>query len=198
MGAFRARFVLPPLLVPVPLRATVRVGLVALLDTVTFPEAAPAAVGVNVTLTGLDAPAAIEAPQVLVDANGPVAETEDTLAAAPPVLVTVTVWAAEVEPTAWLPKDREVGDAASVALPPELVPVPVRLNCTLTGHEPFAAIEDPHVLVCAKSPLAEIDETDAAELVGLETVTVCAQLVEPVVTEPKFSALGATVTPELG
>jgi hypothetical protein len=221
MGAFRARFVLPPLLVPVPLRVTVRVGLVALLDTVTFPEAAPAAVGVNVTLTVQDAPAAIEAPQVLVDANGPVAETEDTLAAAPPVLVTVTVWAAEVEPTAWLPKDRELGDAASVALPPELVPVPDRLtelvtppaltvrvpvrlpvavgvNFTLTVHEPFAAIEDPHVLVCAKSPLAEIDETDAAELVGLETVTVCALLVEPVVTEPKFSALGATVTPELG
>src|ERR1039457_356981 len=132
MGAFRARFVLPPLLVPVPLRATVRVGLVALLDTVTFPEAAPAAVGVNVTLTVQDAPAAIEAPQVLVDANGPVAETEDTLAAAPPVLVTVTVWAAEVEPTAWLPKDREVGDAASVALPPELVPVPDRLTELVT------------------------------------------------------------------
>jgi hypothetical protein len=41
-----------------------------LLDNVTFPEAAPAAVGVNVTLTVQDAPAGIEAPQVLVDANG--------------------------------------------------------------------------------------------------------------------------------
>ncbi len=132
-----------------------------------------------------------------------------------PVLVIVTVWAAVVEPTASLPNATEVGDADSVALPPpELVPVPDRVTAlvtppaltvsvpvrlpaavgakvTLTVHEPFAAIDEPQVLVWLKSPLAEIEETDAAEPVGLETVTVCAALVEPVATEPKFSALGA-------
>ena len=65
-------------------------------------------------------------------------------------------------------------------------------------HEPFAAIDEPQVLVWLKSPLAEIDETDAAEPVGLETVTVCAALVVPVATEPKFSALGLAVTPVAG
>src|ERR1039457_6917223 len=135
MGAFRARFVLPPLLVPVPLRATVRVGLVALLDTVTFPEAAPAAVGVNVTLTVQDAPAAIEAPQVLVDANGPVAEPEDTLALQPEVVRGRDRWRELVPPP-----------ALTVGVPVRL-PVAVGVNFTLTVHEPFAAIEDPHVLV---------------------------------------------------
>jgi hypothetical protein len=223
MGAFRARFVLPPLVVPVPVRGTVSEGLVALLATVRLAEAAPVVVGVKVTLTVQDAPAAIEEPQVLVCANGAPAETDDTLAAALPVLVTVTLLEPEVDPTASLPKDSEVGEAVSVALPPPppLVPVPDRLtvlavppaltvrvpvrapaavgvNVTLTVHEPFAGIDEPHVLVWAKSPLADMDETGAAEPVGLETVTVCALLVVPVVTEPKLSAVGATVTPELG
>lgn len=70
------------------------------------------------------------------------------------------------------------------------------VKVTLTVQDAPAAIEVPHVLVWAKSPLVEIDETDAAELVGLETVS--APLVEPVTTEPKFSALGATDTPEFG
>ena len=78
------------------------------------------------------------------------------------------------------------------------VPVAVGLNVTLTVHEPFAAIDEPQVLVCAKSPVAAIDETDAAEPVGLATVTVCAALVVPVATEPKFSALGVAVTPVAG
>ncbi|HYZ52078.1 MAG TPA: hypothetical protein VE733_01000, partial [Streptosporangiaceae bacterium] len=93
-----------------------------MLATVRFPEAAPAAVGVNVTLTVQDAPAAIEDPQVFVSANGPLAEIDDTLAVALPVLVTVTVLAALVDPTTWLPKDRDAGEAVSVG--PEAVPVP--------------------------------------------------------------------------
>ena len=54
------------------------------------PEAAPPAVGVNVTLTVHEAPAASEVPQVFVCANGAAAETDDRVAAAVPVLVTVT------------------------------------------------------------------------------------------------------------
>ena len=119
---------------------------------------------------------------MLVCANGAPAVIEDTLAAALPVLASVTVCAAEVEPTCSLPKDREVGDAVRVALPPpELVPVPVRLTVlvippaltvsvpvrvpvavglkvTLTVQDAPAAIDEPQLLVCAKSPLAEIDQ----------------------------------------
>ena len=60
---------------------------------------------------------------------------------------------------------------------PERLPVAVGGNVTLTVHEPFAAIDEPQVLVCEKSPVVAIDETDAAEPVGLDTVTVCAALV---------------------
>jgi hypothetical protein len=196
--------------------------LVALLATVRLADAPPAAVGVNVTLTVQEAPAAIEVPQVLVCANGAPAVTEETAAAALPVLVIVTFCAAAVEPTGSLPNATEVGDAVSVALPPlELVPVPDRLtvlvtppaltvrapvrlpvavgaNVTLTVQEPPAAIDEPQLLVWLKSPVAAMDETDAAEPVGLETVTVCALLLDPVATEPKFSAVGLTLTPELG
>ena len=213
----------PPLLVPVPDRATVSDGLLALLATVRLPEAAPAAVGLNVTLAVQDAPAAIELPQVLVSANGAVAVTEETAAAAVPVFLIVTACAAVVDPVASLPKDSEVGVAVRVALPPppEVVPVPVRLtvlvvppaltvrvpaalpavaglNVTLTVQDAPAAIDEPQLLVWAKAPVTAIDETGAAALVGLETVTVCAVLVEPVATEPKLSAVGATLTPELG
>jgi hypothetical protein len=174
-------------------------------------------VGVNVTLTVQDAPTAIEVPQLLVCANGPLAEIDDTLAAALPVLLIVTVWAALVDPTTRLPKDRDAGEALSVG--PEGVPLPVRLTVlvappaltvrvpvrepvavgvkvTLTVQDAPAAIEDPQLLVWAKSPLVVIDETDAAELVVLETDTVCAALVVPTTADPKFSAVGATVTPE--
>jgi hypothetical protein len=74
----------------------------------------------------------------------------------------------------------------------------VGLKVTLTVQEPPAAIELPQVFVSAKLPVVAIDETDAAELVGLETVTLCAALVVPVACEPKFSAVGVTVTPEFG
>jgi hypothetical protein len=87
--------------------------------------------------------------------------------------------------------------ALTVRLPVR-APAAVGENVTLTVHEPFAAIDEPHVLVSAKSPLAEMDETEAAALVGLETVTVCAAVVVPVAAEPKLSALGAAVTPEAG
>jgi hypothetical protein len=196
--------------------------LVALLATVRLADAPPAAVGVNVTLAVQEAPAAIEVPQVLVCANGAPVVTEETVAAALPVLVIVTFCAAVVDPTASLPNATEVGDAVSVALPPpELVPVPDRLtalvtppaltvrvpvrlpvavgaNVTLTVQEPPAAIDEPQVLVWLKSPVAAMDETAAAEPVGLETVTVWALLLDPVATEPKFSAVGLTLTPELG
>ncbi len=74
---------------------------------------------------------------------------------------------------------------------PARLPVAVGADFTLTVHEPFAAMDEPQVLVWVKSPLVAMDETGAAEPVGLETVTVCAALV---VAEPKLSTPGLTVT----
>jgi hypothetical protein len=190
----------------------------ALLVTVRVPVRFPDAVGLNVTLTVQMLPAAT-LEQLLVWLKSPVAATPETAAVVVPELVTVTVFAAEAEPTSVPGKDRLAGAAFSTG--PGAVPVPVRLtvfvtppaltvsvpvrapvavgaNVTLTVHEPPAAIDEPQVFVWAKSPLPEIDDTDAAEPVGLETVTVWAALVEPAATEPKFSAPGATVTPVLG
>src|SRR6202020_636996 len=50
--------------------------------------------------------------------------------------------------------------------------------------DPPAAMEPPQVLVSANGALALTEETVAAVLPGLETVTVCAALVDPVVTLP--------------
>ncbi len=156
--------------------------------------------------------------QLLVSLNGPLAETPDTVAAVVPVLVTVTDSAEVVEPTRVLGKDSPPG--ATVSIGPGNVPVPDRATVvglfaalsvtvrlpvsapatvgeyvTLAVHEPFAAIDDPQVLVSAKSPVAAIDETVTAALVGLETVTVCAEVVVPVKAEPKVSELGSAVKP---
>src|SRR5258708_10935644 len=112
----------------------------------------------------------MEVPQVLVWLNGPLALTEETDTAVLLGLCTVTVWAALVDPTVWLPKDRLDGEAVR-ALPVLLVPVPdsaavsgldgallatdrlplaepvaVGANLTLTVHDPFAAMEVPQVL----------------------------------------------------
>src|ERR1700683_3811957 len=101
-------------LVPVPDRATVS-GLPGALEaTDSVPLAAPLAVGANLTLTVHDPPAAMEAPQVLVWLNGPLALTDDTDAAVLPGFDTVTVCAALVDPTSSLPNetlDRD-GDSA--------------------------------------------------------------------------------------
>ena len=190
--------------------------LLALLVTVSVPVRVPDAVGLNVTFTVQELPAAT-LEQLLVWLKSPVTVTPETLAALVPELVTVTAWAAELEPTSVPAKDRLAGAASSTG--PGAVPVPVRLtvlvtppaltvrvpvrvpvavgaNFTLTVHEPFAAIDEPQVLVWLKSPVAAMDETAAAEPVGLETVTVWAALVVPVTTEPKLSALGLAVTPE--
>jgi hypothetical protein len=190
----------------------------ALLVTVRVPVRAPDAVGLNVTLTVQELPAAT-LEQVFVWLKSPVTLTPETAAALVPELVTVTVLAEELAPTTVPANDRLAGAAFSTG--PGAVPIPVRLtvlvtppaltvrvpvrapvavgaNFTLTVHEPFAAIDEPQVLVWLKSPVAAMDETAAAEPVGLETVTVWAALVVPVTTEPKLSALGLAVTPEAG
>jgi hypothetical protein len=65
--------------------------LLALLATVSDPEAEPEAVGVKVTDAVQEAPAAKLLPQVLVSANGEPADTDEMEAATVPVFFTVTV-----------------------------------------------------------------------------------------------------------
>ena len=108
-------------LVPVPDSATVSGLPGALLATDSVPLAAPLAVGAKVTRTVHDPPAAMEVPQVLVWANGPLTLTEETEAEPLPGFDTVTVCATLVDPTATLPNDRLDGDAdrAVPLLPPQ-------------------------------------------------------------------------------
>jgi hypothetical protein len=87
----------------------------------------------NVTLAVHEDPAANELPQVLVSVNGPVTETPEMLAAALPVLDTVTDCAAVVDPTASLPKESEAGDALSVAFPPLELVVDIVTLLTMSG-----------------------------------------------------------------
>jgi hypothetical protein len=64
---------------------------------------------------------------------------------------------------------------------PLAAPVAVGVNFTLTVQEPLAAMEVPQVLVWLNGPLALTEETEAAVLPGLDTVTVWAVLVDPTV-----------------
>ncbi len=122
-----------------------------------------------------------------------------------PVLVSVTVCAALVVPTVWLAKVSEVTERLAVVV--GAVPVPVRLtvcglpealsvmlkvpvrvpdavgvNVTLMVQLAPAATEPPQVSVSAKSPLAAILPVIVrAALPLLDSVTVCAALVVPVV-----------------
>ena len=214
-GLFKAMLVVE--VMPLPLSPTVSGLLLALLLTVRVPVLV-AAVGVNLTVT-VQEPLTAMLVQLLVWLKAPVTATPETVAAVVPELVTVTVWVAGEEPTRVAGKDRLAGEALSTG--PGAVPVPDRLtvlvtppalivrlpvalpvavgeNVTLTVHEPFAAIDDPQLLVWAKAPLVAMDETDAAALVGLATVTVCAALVVPVTCGPKVSAVGLAFTPVTG
>src|SRR4051794_27539506 len=195
---------------PLPVSAIAVGLLLALLVRVTLPVRVPDDVGLKVTVTVQEASTARD-EQLLVCAKSPLAVTAETVALVVPVLLTVTVCAALVEPTMAPPKDRLDGaadrigpgatpepesgivlvmpDAVTVRLPVR-APVAVGVNLTLTVHEPPAAIEPPHVLVCAKSPVMATPVTGAAAVPELVIVTVWAALVDPVATAPKPSVVG--------
>src|ERR1051326_3179507 len=124
-------FPLPPpppvALVPVPVRVTEAAGLDwPLIVMLKVPDAAPAAVGLNVT----DAvPVPPLAARVRLDGNtvnGPLA-LRLTVADAPPLFVTVMVLAELVWPTFTLPKSSDVGVTVmfAVGFGGDVVPVPV-------------------------------------------------------------------------
>ncbi len=110
-GWFRARLVVE--VTPVPDSATDSGLPGALVATDSAPVWLPPLVGANLTLTVQEPPAAIELPQVLVWLNGPLTLTEETEAALPPGLDTVTDCAALVDPDATSPNARLAGEAVS-------------------------------------------------------------------------------------
>src|SRR5713226_4780622 len=191
--------------VPIPVRLT-DCGLPeALLVMLRVPLRLPDAVGVNVTLMVQFAPAVTELPQLLVWAKSPLAETLVRFSEALPVLESVTDCAALVVPTGWLAKVSEeaerltTGAEAAAPVPvrltdcglpealsamlklPVRVPDAVGVNVTLMLQLAPAATELPQVFVSTKSPLAAILVIVRAALPVLDSVTVCAALVVPVV-----------------
>ena len=90
---------IPGAVVPVPVRATVCGLPVALSVTVIDPLRAPPAVGVKITEMVQFAPAATEAPHVLVWLKSPLATMLVIDKGAVPVFVSVTVCAALEVPT---------------------------------------------------------------------------------------------------
>jgi hypothetical protein len=99
--------------VPVPLRDTVCGEPEALSVIVRLPLRVPPAVGANVTEMVQLAPTATLDPQVLVSAKSPEAAIDVMLRAVVPLLVSVTVWAALVEPVFCAAKVRLVGENAA-------------------------------------------------------------------------------------
>ena len=80
-------------------------------------------------------------------------------------------------------------DRAPVRLPPL-----VGANLTLTVQEPPAAMELPQVLVWLNGPLAPTEVTETALVPGFDTVTACAELVDPAATSPNDRLAGEAVS----
>jgi hypothetical protein len=193
--------------VPVPVRLTVCVAGLALSVMVKVAVSEPARVGVKVTLRVQLAPAVSLEPQLLVWAKSllfvPAMVTPVTLSVVLPVFNSVTVCAALVVLSTWLPNERVVGDRLATAptpVPvsitvcglivalsvmvsaPDLVPGAVGVNVTLTEQVPLAGIgeEDTQVSLSAKSPEATTSVTTSPAAPTLVRVAVCGALVVPI------------------
>jgi hypothetical protein len=186
--------VVVPALAPVPVRPTT-CGLPAALSVIVIvPVCVPVAVGVKVTLIEQFAPAASDAPQVVVSAYWALGTMLVMLRDAVPELVSVTDCAALVVFNAWPAKVRLVGDndtagafgAAPVpvrltvwGLPaalsvmvmvPVCVPLAVGVNLTLIEQFAPAASDAPQVVVseyCALATILLIERDALPELVSV-------------------------------
>lgn len=188
---------------------------------VRVPVRVPLAVGVKVTLIVQLPLTANEAPQLLVWAKSPLVAMLVMVSAAVPLLVSVTVCAAEVVPTFWPAKVRLAGESpAAGAMPVPLklavcglpaalsvtVNVPLRApeavgaKLTLIVQLPPTAKEEPQLFVWVKSPLVAILVMESAAVPLLDKVTVCAALLVPTLWLAKLRltgvrlATGAAVT----
>jgi hypothetical protein len=172
------------------------------------PAVAP---GTKVTLTVHEELPASELPHELASGNAAELESILRLAAAVPLLVTVSVSAALVEPSATEPNACDVGDTVigAVAVPDnEIVCVP-KLVITVTEpvSEPRAvgtkvmlmvqflpaATEDPQVFVWAKFVLAVMSSTVSAAVPLLVSRTDAALLLALTATEPNACDVAESV-----
>ena len=182
---------------PVPERSTVWGLPVALSVTVIVAGRLPIAVGVNVTLMEQLAPAAREAPQVLVSPYGALATMLVMFSAAVPELVNVTlrraggvhILIAEGQ-GGWREADAgcDAGAGESDGLRaascvirdrnrPGWLPAAVGVKVTLMEQLAPAAREAPQVLVWEYGALAAMVVMFSAAVPELVSVTVCAALV---------------------
>jgi hypothetical protein len=213
--------------VAAPVSATVCGEPVALSATERLPVKVPAAVGLNSTETVHVAPAANDVVQVFAeiryeDALVPVSVSEVRVTAAVPVFFTVTVCAADVEPTVVEAKVSAVGDSVTVsaaAVPdpvnvtvcgepvalsaidrlPVSVPAAVGLNSIETVQLALAASDVVHVLAEIRYEEAfvpvSVSEVNANAAVPVFfTVTTCAAEVAPTVVEAKVRVAGVSDT----
>jgi hypothetical protein len=136
-------------LVPVPVRVTVCGLPVALSEMVTVAVRLPTAAGVKITLIVQLPCTASELPQVDVsgksEALAPVTAMLLKFKVALPLLVMVTVWAAALVPTDWLPKVRMLAERPTAADKPVPVkftvwglPVALSVNTTDAVRVPAA------------------------------------------------------------
>lgn len=139
----------------------------------TVPVNVPAVEGEKVTFTTQVARGAM-VPHEVEAAKLAVADGASTIKLSVPQLVICTGWLPEVVPTGWLPKlmllrSRQTAGAVAVPVPvnatnvgleaafeatdivAERAPAAPGVKVTLMGHEPPAAIDSGHVLVCEKS-----------------------------------------------
>lgn len=152
-------------LVPVPLRARVGAGPLALLGMVTVPAFEPVLVGRKVAVNVQELPAAIDVEsQVLLTANCPVTDTVPTTSAMVPVFVIVNDCAGLVVPNGCSPKswlallmtmagnppvplsatvDGEPEASLGIVMVPVLAPVLVGLNVAVSEQVLLGAIFTP-------------------------------------------------------
>ena len=113
---------------PVPVRVTTCGLPGAASEIVTAALRLPTATGSKLTVIVQVPPAATDVPHVFISAKSPgfvpVTAMLVTLKAAFPLFVTVTVCAAALVPTDWLPKLRMLAERPT----PAEVPVPVKLT----------------------------------------------------------------------
>lgn len=163
---------------PVPESATVWFEAGAPTLIVRLPETSPREVGAKVTLIAQLAPAASEAPQVLLCANGEVVTIAVIESVASPVFDSVSVCDGLVVPTNCELKVRFAGlTEATGAMPvpvkvtvagllgafvdtasaPEILPRPLGVKVTLMLQLAAAGSDVPQVLVCANGLVADIE-----------------------------------------
>jgi hypothetical protein len=209
---------------PVPLRVTAWGVLAALSAKLSEAESGPAAAGLNVTNTVQDALTASDEPQLLVRANAetfaPPTVTDEIVSAPVPVLVRVTVCAAEDAPTLVDAKLRLPGERLAAGTP---TPVPVRakacgelaalsvklseaesapaakgLKMIETVQEAVAASDAPQLLVARNEvgfvPPTVTEERVSAAVPELVRVTSCAAEETPTFVDAKARLAGERLT----